>query len=202
MLYICSKQENINNYWLSEFNTKYGVKLIKSSFFDFKQDFKNDDLLILDLVQFDTPEKVIEYFKNIPKVLKTIGIVDEPKLAYGTYIIKKGFKSYLGKKTNKIIIEQAIETVKNGNVWLYPELMSYIIKHISINNENTDSSKSLEKLTNKEQTVANYVADGLSNKDIAQTLDVQLVTVKKHIGNIFLKLNVKDRVALAILLNQ
>jgi len=202
MLYVCSKQENISNYWLSEFNTKYGVKLIKSSFFDFKNDFKNDDIFILDLEQFETLDKIIEYFNYIPKTLKTVAIVDEPKLAHGTYIIKKGFKSYLGKKTNKLIIDQVINTVKNGNVWIYPELMSYIIKHISINNENTDSSQQLEKLTPKEQAVANHVADGLSNKEIAQVLDIQLVTVKKHIGNIFLKLNVKDRVALAILLNR
>ena len=202
MLYVCSKQENINNYWVSEFNTRYGVKLISSGFFDFKHDFKNDDLLILDLEQFDTLDEIIEYFNSIPKILKSIAVVDEPKLAHGTYIIKKGFKSYLGKKTSKHIIEQAISTVKDGNVWLYPELMNYIIKNISVNSENTDSEKILEKLTLKEKTVANHVADGLSNKEIAQVLDVQLVTVKKHIGNIFLKLNVKDRVALAILLNR
>jgi DNA-binding NarL/FixJ family response regulator len=79
--------------------------------------------------------------------------------------------------------------------------MNYIIKHIQTNKEQNNSSDIMSKLSTKEQKVANLVADGLSNKDIAQKLDVQLVTVKKHIGSIFSKLNIKDRVSLALLVN-
>ncbi len=202
MIYICSKSSNINNYWKNEFGSNYVIELIEESYFDFDRKFNNDDLLILDIEQFKTIEKQMSFFDSIPKGLKTIALVNEPKLAHGAYVIKKGFKSYLGIKTNKLIVEQVVKTVLGGNVWLYPELMNYIIKHININSDENRSSDALDKLSSKEQAVANLVSDGLSNKEIAQKLDVQLVTIKKHVSSIFTKLNIKDRVALAILINR
>jgi len=201
MLYVCSKQNIINEYWKKEFGKKYQVKIVDIDFFYFEQDFSNNDVLILDIDQFETLDGVLEYFNSLPKVLKTIAVLNEPKLAHGTYLIKYGFKSYIGKKTSKLIVDKALGTVIDGNIWLYPELMNYIIKHIQTNKEQNNSSDIMSKLSTKEQKVANLVADGLSNKDIAQKLDVQLVTVKKHIGSIFSKLNIKDRVSLALLVN-
>lgn len=202
MLYICSKSEKVNNFYGNEFKEDYKNKVVEKEFFDFNKDFKNDDILILDLDQFESLEDTMTFFNSLPKLLKVIAVLEEPKLAHGTYIIKKGFKSYLSKKTNKFIIEQVLKTVKEGNVWLYPELMNYIIKHVNLNNEQKNTSKLLEKLSSKEQQVANLVAEGLSNNEISSKLGIQLVTVKKHISSIFTKLNVKDRVSLAILINK
>jgi len=201
MLYICSKQPVIQDYWKKEFGKKYNIKIVEIDFFYFEQDFTNQDILILDIDQFETVESVIEYFSSLPKTLKTIAILNEPKLAHGTYLIKKGFKSYIGKKTSKLIVDKAIATVKEDNVWLYPELMNYIIKHISTTSDKSNASSIMSKLSAKEQEVANLVADGLSNKEIAQKLNVQIVTIKKHISSIFTKLNIKDRVSLAVLIN-
>ncbi len=201
MIYICSKSSMANNYWEKEFKKNYGVSIVDTSYFDFNDSFNSEDIIVLDLVQFDSIDKTITFFNKIPKIVKVIALVDEPKLAHGAFMIKSGFKSYLSKRTNKIIIEQVLSTVSSGNIWLYPELMNYIIKHININNDDNKSSGALEKLSAKEKEVANLVAEGMSNKEIAQSLDVQLVTIKKHIGNIFSKLSIKDRVALAILIN-
>jgi len=201
MIYISSKIENINNYWKKNFGVKYGTKTIDNNFFDFKQEFNNEDIFILDIDQFDTLEDIFKFFNNLPKSLNVIAILDSPKLAHGAFLIKKGFKSYLGKKTSKIIVEQAIKTVIEGNIWLYPQLMNFIIKNIEVSNTEVDTTVNLDILTQKEQDIANLVAQGYSNKEISQSLGIQLVTVKKHIGNIFSKLNVKDRVALAILIN-
>jgi DNA-binding NarL/FixJ family response regulator len=202
MLYICSKLEVINNYWIQEFDKRYSVKSVDIEYFTFDNEIDAEDIFVLDIDQFKTNDDLIDYLKSIPKSLKVVAILDEPKLAHGTFMIKKGLKSYLGKKTSKLIVDQALNTVKNGNVWLYPELMNYIIKHINLNSEHKETSDQLSKLSTKEQQVANLVADGLSNKEISQTLDIQLVTVKKHISSIFNKLNIKDRVSLAILVNK
>eukprot|EP01156_Anaeramoeba_ignava_P013656 Anaeramoba_ignava/a580_12.p1 GENE.a580_12~~a580_12.p1 ORF type:complete len:203 (+),score=1.84 a580_12:74-682(+) len=202
MLYICSKLDKIQNFWSKEFEKNYDLKIVNSDFFDFNKNFESDDVLILDLDQFLKVEESITFFNSLPKTLKVIAIIEEPKLAHGTYIIKKGFKSYLSKKTSKFIVDQVLRTVAEGNVWLYPELMSYIIKHVNLNSEQKNTSNLLAKLSSKEQEVANLVAEGLSNKEISSKLDIQLVTVKKHISSIFTKLNVKDRVSLAILINK
>lgn len=202
MIYLYTKLDTIKNYWRKEFDKKYGTTIVDDLFFEFNKEFKSDDILILDIDQFSSVEETIKHFEKIPKNLNTIALLDLPKLAHGAFFIKKGFKSYIGKKTSKIIIDQALMAVRDGNVWLYPQLMNYIIKHISISNQNQNSEQQhLDALTTKEQDVANYIAQGYSNKEIAKTLNIQLVTVKKHVGSIFTKLDVKDRVALAILIN-
>lgn len=198
MIYIDSKVDIIQEYWTKN----YTVKIIDNSFFDVEHDYYEKDIFILDIDQFKIIDDVMEYFGIIPKSLKTIALTNQPKLAQGAFFIKKGFKSYLGKNTSKIIIDQAIKTVKSGNVWIYPQLMNFIIKNISIQTQDDNKSKLLDQLSSKEQDVASLVAQGFSNKEIGQNLGIQLVTVKKHVSSIFLKLNVKDRVALAILINQ
>ena len=201
MIYINSKHDNIQEYWVKHYDKKYNTKIIGSDFFDYENTFYEKDILILDIDQFGKIDDVIEYFEMIPKSLKVIVLTKQPKLAQGAFFIKEGFKSYLGKNTSKIIIDKAIETVVSGNIWIYPQLMNFIIKNINISTQDDQKSKSLDKLSSKEQNVANLVAQGFSNKDIAQDLGIQLVTVKKHISSIFIKLNIKDRVALAILIN-
>jgi len=54
-------------------------------------------------------------------------------------------------------------------------------------------SRIAEPLSERELKVLNLLADGLSNKEIASQLCIELRTVKWHTGNIFGKLNVKNR---------
>jgi len=204
MIYICSKIDSVNDYWLNDFKTKEDKTIISDNFFDFNiKELKNEDIIILDIDQFENNEAILDFFNNIPKNLKVVALIEDARLAQGAYLIKKGFKSYISKKINKITLSKVLDTIKDGNVWVYPDLMNYIIKHISLNNEIDDTNKVeeiLKQLTEKEQIVAKNIAEGLSNKEIANVMDIQLVTVKKHISSIFSKLKIKDRVALAILM--
>jgi DNA-binding CsgD family transcriptional regulator len=54
----------------------------------------------------------------------------------------------------------------------------------------------VESLTARERSVAELAADGLSNREIARALFVTLKTVEKHLGNVFMKLDIKSRKAL------
>jgi LuxR family maltose regulon positive regulatory protein len=51
----------------------------------------------------------------------------------------------------------------------------------------------IDPLTEREQEVLRLVAKGLSNREIAEALFITLGTVKKHLNNIFSKLDVKSR---------
>ncbi len=53
-----------------------------------------------------------------------------------------------------------------------------------------------ESLTVRENEVLALVAEGLRNKEIASKLFVSEITIKKHLSNIFRKLNVKNRITL------
>jgi DNA-binding NarL/FixJ family response regulator len=55
----------------------------------------------------------------------------------------------------------------------------------------------VDALTSREQEITRLVSAGLSNKEIAQRLDLSEATVKGHLYNIYTKLRVKNRTALA-----
>jgi len=197
LLYLLSSDDTVKNIL-----NDYSLQLINRQYDFEKESFMLDDILIIDIDEFDSLENVMNYFNTLPSLLKTIAIIAEPQLSHGAFLIKKGFKSYLGKDTNKEIVNIAIESVRNENVWLYPQLMNFIIQYISIGKNESQSLENLEQLTEKERKVAILVSNGLSNKEIANELGVQLVTIKKHIGHIFTKLDVKDRLSLALYINQ
>jgi len=54
----------------------------------------------------------------------------------------------------------------------------------------------LEALTASERRIAELAAEGLTNREIAQTLFVTARTVEGHLTHVFYKLDVKDRTAL------
>ena len=195
MLYVCSKQNIINEYWKKEFGKKYQVKVVDIDFFYFEQDFSNNDILILDIDQFETLDGVLEYFNSLPKVLKTIAVLSEPKLAHGTYLIKYGFKSYIGKKTSKLIVDKALGTVIEGNIWLYPEFVQMMVNRVS---STTVDLEAINTLTKKEKDVANLISNGMSNKDIAQELNLTERTIKSYVSSLFKKLKVTDRLSIAL----
>lgn len=66
----------------------------------------------------------------------------------------------------------------------------------------TDAVELISQLTARERDVAEGVAKGLLNKQIADELGLSLVTVKMHRGNVTKKLGVKSAVAIAELLRR
>jgi DNA-binding NarL/FixJ family response regulator len=59
--------------------------------------------------------------------------------------------------------------------------------------------KDMNSLTRREREVVLALAEGLSNKDVARRLNLSEGTVKVHLHNIYSKLGVRNRTALAVL---
>jgi DNA-binding NarL/FixJ family response regulator len=57
-----------------------------------------------------------------------------------------------------------------------------------------------EDLSEREADVGRLLARGVTNKEIARALGLEVVTVKKHVGNIFRKLGARNRTQAAIML--
>lgn len=197
MIYIISNSNNLK---------KYLEDLLKDEYIEFLNivDIYNvinhkDNLLIINLDIFDNIQDILDFLDSVPTGLKVMALRNNANLAEGTLLVKKGVKSYCQSNINRQTLLEVIQVVKDGNSWVYPELMNYIIKQI--HTPTPSNNNVLESLTAKESEVALLVASGNSNQEIANSLKVALVTVKKHIGHIFEKLDVKDRVSLSILVN-
>lgn len=132
----------------------------------------------------------------------TLVLRSQPNLEEGEMLLSHGIAGYGNVNMSDVIFIQAVEVIKSGNVWLYPDLMSYIIKKINKMNDHSEASKILDALTQREKEIAILISKGESNKMIANDLSISSNTVKLHIRSIFEKLGIKSRVALAIALNK
>ena len=83
-----------------------------------------------------------------------------------------------------------------------PELMQrFLALSMRVAPKPQSSEVELNALTSRELMVAEQVAKGASNREIAEALDITERTVKAHLSAIFEKLGVRDRVQLALAMN-
>lgn len=93
--------------------------------------------------------------------------------------------------------------VANGGFWIGSEFLGQLTDSVSRSLQRTDSqvdSPALVDLSKREREVAIQVRNGASNKEIAEALDITERTVKAHLGSIFGKLGIRDRLQLILLL--
>lgn len=92
--------------------------------------------------------------------------------------------------------------VEHSGIWMPPELMQRLLK-LSVRVVPTELpvEQELNELTARELMVAEQIAHGATNREIAEALEITERTVKAHLSAIFEKLGVRDRVQLALAMN-
>jgi two-component system nitrate/nitrite response regulator NarL len=94
------------------------------------------------------------------------------------------------------------QVVAHGGIWMPPELIQRLLKlSLRVVPNEISAEPELNELTARELMVAEQIATGASNREIAETLDITERTVKAHLSAIFEKLEVRDRVQLALTMN-
>ena len=83
----------------------------------------------------------------------------------------------------------------NGENYIQPNLIPALNKRLVARDSDQDK---IDLLTNREIEVLIQVANGMFNKEIANSLDISERTVKNHISNIFKKIDVNDRTQAAV----
>lgn len=120
-----------------------------------------------------------------------------PEAHHASFLLKEGIKGYENSYINKENLLKMLYSVENGDNWLFSDLTHYIINKY-IQNITKDEPRFMPLLTEREKDVALMIADGLSNKEIASLEGLAISTVKKHVGHIFEKAGVSDRVGLVL----
>ncbi|MBE9575203.1 response regulator transcription factor [Flavobacterium aquaticum] len=109
--------------------------------------------------------------------------------------IKAGADGYLLKDVDSEKLIEAIRDILKGGAVMTP---SIAMKTLKLLKNPVDFSKSEEviQLSEREIEVLEQLSKGLKNKDIASNLNVSFFTVKKHIENIYRKLQAHNRIEL------
>ncbi len=120
--------------------------------------------------------------------------------------LEAGASGYVHYLAAPVVLEQVAQVVAAGGMWLGADLMRQLVlataRHIPatpakpVNGARVD----LSQLTSRELAVAELVASGKTNKEVARELDITERTVKAHLGSAFEKLNVRDRLHLVLVM--
>jgi len=146
------------------------------------------DLVLLDLNMprmngIDTIKKIKEIAPNIRVLILTIH--DDEEYIYE--VTKAGAEGYIQKDIEPDELRNSIKKVMNGNKVFPTKIEEKVDKQIE-----TEKSK-LEELSNRENEVLELLAQGMSNRDIAEELYISEKTVKNHVSSILRKFSVNDR---------
>jgi len=109
-----------------------------------------------------------------------------------------GASGFLLKDTPPSQIVDAVRKVALGEPILSPSVTGQLIRHVTTVKCNADEQAAVDSLTDRERDVALAVARGASNAQIAAELFMSVATVKVHLGHVFAKLGVSNRVQVAI----
>jgi len=96
------------------------------------------------------------------------------------------------------------QVVEHGGLWVGAEVMRRLVNianRVAATKPQNSMIKGLGELTAKELEVAKQVAVGATNREIAEELHMSERTVKAHLSAVFDKMDVRDRVQLALTMN-
>ncbi|RLL46665.1 DNA-binding response regulator [Oceanobacillus piezotolerans] len=163
----------------------------------------NPDVVLMDINMPNTngvqaTSDLVRYFPNTKVII--LSIHDDE--SYVTHALKTGAQGYLLKEMDADSLIEAIKVVKEGGSYLHPKVTHNLVKEYRrLAKESTSNfadrgveyRKPLHLLTKRECQVLQLLADGKSNRAVAETLYISEKTVKNHVSNILQKMNCNDR---------
>lgn len=125
------------------------------------------------------------------KVIVLTSSLDDAKMVQS---LRAGAIGYILKTSAADRVLEAVRLAADGKSVLDPEVQQRVIGEL----QNPAPKAAWEDLTPREREVLKGIAQGKNNQEIADWLGIGIKTVKTHVGNLFLKLDVMDRTQAAI----
>ena len=147
------------------------------------------DIGLPDLSGIDAAREIKQKYPETAIVALTIHEDEE----YFFKMLEAGASGYVPKRAAPEELLTAIQAAANGEVYLYPSLAKLLVKDYLTQEQETKDMRTLDGLTTREQEVLAHLADGASNAEIAEALNISPKTVARHRENIMRKLNLHSR---------
>jgi DNA-binding NarL/FixJ family response regulator len=109
--------------------------------------------------------------------------------------VRAGAAGYLLKDVSKDELIDAIRQVATGGAFIESQMLKGMLSEMKPSGQAAPAAKNLTK---RESEILSLVAEGMSNREIAEKLVLSPETVKSHVAAILEKLNVSDRTQAAI----
>jgi len=145
------------------------------------------DVLLLDL-QMD--RWLLGEVAELSHLTKVLILTANETIENSVVALRAGARAIVQKRFAVRTLIEAIRAVAEGLVWMPPSLQAEIASQWG--------NSGLKQLTDREAQIVCYVGLGLRNAEIADRLGIAESTVKTHLNNVFQKVEVRDRVELAM----
>ena len=134
----------------------------------------------------------IEAARQITEKQPAVAVVVLSMHADESYVLralKAGARGYLLKESPEADFISAIQSVSEGKAFFSPAVSRLLVEDYVRQMQDRQIEDSYELLTPREREILQLIAEGKSNKDIANLLNLSVYTVETHRGNILEKLN-------------
>lgn len=149
------------------------------------------DIGLPDLSGIDATREIKRRVPEVAIVALTIHEDEE----YFFKMLEAGASGYVPKRAAPEELLTAIRAAASGQVYLYPSLAKLLVRDF-LDGGRAPSEASSSNLTEREQEVLTFLAEGASNEAIATSLVISPKTVARHRENIMRKLNLHSRAEL------
>ncbi|ALR31722.1 LuxR family transcriptional regulator [Chryseobacterium sp. IHB B 17019] len=193
---IVEDEKNYNNALKKIIDYQSDMKVV-AQFFDGNEALKNLSDISPDVVMMDIQlqdmlgiEIIEKLKKEMPKTqfIMCTSFEDDEKIFNS---LKAGATGYLIKGESMDKILSSIRDVYNGGAPMSFSIARKVLGHFE---RKLPETNGLDELTDREKEVLNLLSEGLLYKEIGDKIFISIDTVKKHVGNIYRKLQVNNKV--------
>ncbi len=148
------------------------------------------ELMLLDITMpdgggFDVLEQVSKKYPSIKVIVLTVHEAGE----YAIRALREGAAGFLPKSAASTELEQAIQTVIRGEVYISPETSRKTLLEYGKGATKRDL---LATLSPRQREVLRLIAEGKTTKQIAQLLEISVKTVETHRAQLMERLSIHD----------
>ncbi len=155
------------------------------------------DIVLMDIAMpgLGGLEATLEIRSTFPKT-KILVLTQYDNREYVYRFLKAGASGYLLKKAAGAELIAAIRAIYQGGSFLYPEVAQTVIDGYLRKKDQDLAQDPYENLTEREKQVLKLVAEGMSNRQIADLLCISVKTVMGHRTHLMEKLQIHSRTEL------
>lgn len=155
------------------------------------------DIVLLDIAMpgLGGLEATLEIKKRFPDV-KIVILTQYSDREYLYRFLKAGVSGYVLKRTAGAELVAAIKAVYQGGTFLHPEIAPAVIEGYLGKAQPSEQTSPYETLTDREKQVLKLVAEGKTNKEIAEILAISVKTAMAHRAHVTEKLGIHNKAEL------
>lgn len=147
------------------------------------------DITLPDISGIEATRQIKEQYPNISVIALTIHEDEQ----YFFEMLQAGASGYVPKRAAPEDLITSIRAAFAGEIYIYPSLAKALVADFLGRSSQESEKSSLDGLTTREQEVLSLLAEGLSNDEIGETLQISKHTVARHRENLMRKLELHSK---------